>query len=169
MKDYNCAVVYFSRSNTTKKIAERIAGELKADLFQLKADRYPMGLFGFLKGIWRSSRGLEDYIDTENWEIEKYKFLVVGNPVWASKLPPPMRSFLNRYGRQSKDIAFFLTYGGTGAGAVLNEMRNLCGKWPLSMLEISAKDLNDGISEKKIEKFVRDTQSNFQKSIKKVG
>ena len=57
--------------------------------------------------------------------IEDYDTMIIGSPVWAGKMAPPMRTFLTQAQLAGKKTAFFCTSGGGGSSEFLKEMREL--------------------------------------------
>lgn len=44
--------------------------------------------------------------------IEDYDLVIVGSPVWAGKIAPPIRTFLVNNNFSGKQVAFFVSIGG---------------------------------------------------------
>jgi len=119
-------VVCFSLTGNTRLVAKAIAKEMGADFTELVPVRqYPLrGAWLYLKGgkeaVFKSEpeleRGLVDYDD--------YDVVVVGTPVWAGTMAPPIRTFLKSAAVQGKQVHIFCTYGG-GPGTSLQDMRSV--------------------------------------------
>jgi len=117
-------VVCFSLTGNTRLIAKTIAKEIGADFTELvPLQQYPLrGAWLYLKGgkeaVFKSEpeleRGLVDYDD--------YDVMVVGTPVWAGTMAPPIRTFLKSSAVKGKEVFIFCTYGG-GPGTALQDMR----------------------------------------------
>jgi flavodoxin len=93
MKTY---VVYFTRSNNSKRIAEKIANKLNAELVQITDGHSYKGLFGYIKAGFYSTSNKKVNIVTDK-EINNYDKLIVVSPIWAGKLANPIRTFLEDY------------------------------------------------------------------------
>ena len=87
-------VSFYSRTNITKKLAERIAGETGADIEEIK----PVNDYGGKLGY---ARGGKDAIMAKPVELEALKFdpadydvVYLGTPVWASRMSAPLFSYI---------------------------------------------------------------------------
>jgi len=118
-------VVYYSRTGTTKFVAEKIASELGADAEEVVDLRNRRGWLGFLKGGYDATRNKE----TEIREIQKppkdYDLIVVGTPVWNSRLSPAIRTYLKENDLTDKRVAIFSTNEGRGNEKTLAMMKTL--------------------------------------------
>lgn len=119
-------VVCFSLTGNTRLIAKTIAKEAGADFTELVPVRqYP------LRGAWLYLRGGKEAVFKSEPELERgivdyddYDMMVVGTPVWAGTMAPPIRTFLKSLAVKGKKIYVFCTYGG-GPGTSLQDMRDI--------------------------------------------
>lgn len=104
-------VVYYSLSGNTKFVAEKIAEQLDADLCEITDKNFKKGRMLYVKGDMAAMREkLSDIEATKS--IENYDLVVVGSPVWAGKIAPPIRTFLVNNNFSEKQLAFFVSIGG---------------------------------------------------------
>ncbi|WNZ30377.1 MAG: NAD(P)H-dependent oxidoreductase [Candidatus Bathyarchaeota archaeon] len=104
-------VVYFSLTGNTKFVAEKIAEQFGADLCEVTDKTFKVGKMLFIKGGMAALR--EKLSDIEAVEsIEDYDLVIVGSPVWAGKIAPPIRTFLVNNNFSGKQVAFFVSIGG---------------------------------------------------------
>ncbi|MDG6223202.1 MAG: flavodoxin [Candidatus Bathyarchaeota archaeon] len=104
-------VVYFSLTGNTKFVAEKIAEQFGADLCEVTDKTFKVGKMLFIKGGMAAMR--EKLSDIEAVEsIEDYDLVIVGSPVWAGKIAPPIRTFLVNNNFSGKQVAFFVSIGG---------------------------------------------------------
>lgn len=59
-------------------------------------------------------------------DIDKYDTVFLGFPIWGMQLPPPMKSFLNRYDLSGKTVIPFNTNAGYGVGSSFRTVKELC-------------------------------------------
>lgn len=147
------AVVYFTRTRSTEKIAQLVAQDLNADLLQVRSDRYPTGLRGYLRALNDAFRQETVPIHTGDWNMADYDLVVIGTPVWASHIAAPIRSFLLANASKIRHAAFFATCGGTGADEVLKRMAAIQKSDPVATLALTAKDLSRPTLRQKITLF----------------
>ena len=125
-----CLVVYHSRSGNTRKVAERAARDLGADAVEIRAARYGLGIFGFLRAAFDSWRGRLPVIEVSGGAPEHYDFVLLMAPVWAGHAATPMRAYLAQNRGRLKRAAFLLTCGGWCPPRAFEEMSNISGIKP---------------------------------------
>ena len=111
MSDVLC--LYFSRTGNTKKAMEEIAQALGAEMAEITDGVDRSGWRGYLRSgmdaMRRSTRPLQP-IKTEK-NLEDYRLVVLGTPVWAGRCSSVMRAFLKRRGLEIKNVAYVITRG----------------------------------------------------------
>ena len=125
---HNVLIVYLSRTNNTKAIAEIIHKNVGGDLVALELENpYPED---YRKTVDRvaneNSTGFLPPLKTKIDSIEKYDMVFVGFPTWGMQLPPPMKSFLKEYDLSGKTIVPFNTNAGYGVGSGFQTVKELC-------------------------------------------
>lgn len=58
--------------------------------------------------------------------MDEYDTLIVGTPIWSSRLAPPVKSFLAMYDLAGKKIVPFCTHGGSGMAQSVDNIRSVC-------------------------------------------
>ncbi|MDI5897186.1 flavodoxin family protein [Flavobacterium yafengii] len=126
--DKKVLIVYLSRTNNTKAIAEIIQNNVGGDLVAIELIKpYPAD---YKQNVEQVSKENEtDYLaplKTKIDSIEKYDVIFVGFPTWGMKIPPPMKTFLKQYDLSSKTIIPFNTNAGYGVGSSFQTIKELC-------------------------------------------
>ncbi len=150
------AVVYYSRTHTTEDIAKDIDLELDADVLQVKSSLYPLGFTGYVRAIFHALNESMQPIETDHWDLTQYDLVIVGSPVWGAHMSSPIRSFLMQYASQIKDVAYYVTCGGSGADAAIAKMIELGQKRPVATMKITSADITDETFERKISAFTEE-------------
>lgn len=117
-------VAFYSFTGRTKKIASSIAGEVGADMLEIKVKRRNGGeLFQYFWG-GRSVMMEEEPELTlpQQKSADNYDFIFLGTPVWAKTLAPPLSSFLGKAKLRGKKIALFCTHG-SGPAKTFEKLR----------------------------------------------
>ena len=122
-------IIYLSRTNNTKAIAEIIQQNVGGDLVALEVDKpYPKDYKATVAQVEKENKtNYLPALKTKIGNIENYDTVFVGFPTWGMALPPPMRSFLKQYDFSGKTIIPFNTNAGYGIGSSFNTVKNLCG------------------------------------------
>jgi len=131
-------VVYYSRTNTTRKLAEKIASETNADIEEIKPKVNYQGKIGYMRG--GKDAMSEKIIDIEEMKCDPkdYDMVYVGGPVWASKAANPLISYLNK--NDFNNVKFFLTAGKSGFESSFQQMEKYSKK-PLKTLQLTTKEV----------------------------
>jgi flavodoxin len=144
MRNPKVLVVYYSRTGTTKQVADAIVGALGCDVEGIVDTRNRRGFFGYLRsGFEAASRRLTT-LEPLQHDPAAYDLIVVGTPIWNASLSSPVRTYLSLHKGRLKNVAFFCTYGGSGARRVFAQMTEACGLKPLNLLDIREGQVKRG-------------------------
>jgi flavodoxin len=124
----NTLIVYLSRTNNTKAIAEIIHQKVGGKLVALELQTpYPTDYHATVQQVVRENEtGYLPPIKTTIDGMAQYDFVFLGFPTWDMQLPPPVKSFLRQYSFRGKTIVPFNTNGGYGPGSTFQTVRELC-------------------------------------------
>ena len=125
------AVVYYSMFGNTEYTAEKIAAQLEADLIRVEPEKaYPTkGLWKFLVGGKAAASKATPALKPYQFAAQDYDCVVIGMPVWASSVTPPINTFVkeNLEALQGKKIAAFVSSKGGGPEKALEQLRLALG------------------------------------------
>jgi flavodoxin len=121
-------IVYLSRTNNTKAIAEIIHKQVGGRMVALELEKpYPQNYRATVDQVARENEtGFLPPLKTRIDSIEKYEVVFVGFPTWGMQLPPPMKSFLKQNDLNGKTIVPFNTNAGYGVGSSFETVKALC-------------------------------------------
>lgn len=121
-------IVYLSRTQNTKAVAEIIHNNIGGTLVALELETpYPQHYQTTVNLVAEENRtGYLPPLKTKIDNIEKYDTVFIGFPTWGMQLPPPMKSFLDQYDLSGKTIVPFNTNGGYGIGSSFETVKQLC-------------------------------------------
>lgn len=126
-------VAYFSASGVTKKVAQTLANENSADLFEIcPVERYTDADLNWRDNQSRSSLEMNDLTNSPKIlnqvdNIDQYDIVYLGFPIWWYVEPRIIDTFLDSYDFSGKTIVPFATSGGSGIG---NVVKNLEKNYP---------------------------------------
>ena len=150
----NSVVLYFSATGTTKRIAERIAGELNCDIVEIipKEEYKPEDL-----DYNNDCRANKEQNDSKSRpkikntiDISQYDTIYLGYPIWWGTNPKIILTLLDTYDFTNKTIIPFCTSGSTGINGSVNDLRNYNNK--LNIKDGKRFSIND--SNKTIKEFI---------------
>lgn len=121
-------IVYLSRTNNTKAIAEIIHENVGGTLVALELRHpYPENYKATVDQVARENEtGFLPPLKTSIDSIHKYDVVFLGFPTWGMQLPPPMKSFLKQHDLSGKTVVPFNTNGGYGIGSSFDSVKVLC-------------------------------------------
>ena len=124
-------VAYFSASGVTAKVAEKLAGAIGADLYEIKPEQtYTDADLNWQDKQSRSSVEMKDRssrpaIGNKVENMEQYDTVFVGFPIWWYREPSIIDTFMEAYSFDGKNVIPFATYGGSGLGDSAKNMQEL--------------------------------------------
>ncbi len=121
-------IVYLSRTNNTRAIAEMIHEKVGGTLVALELEMpYPENYQAIVRQVQEENeRGYLPPLKTKIDDTQKYDVVFVGFPTWGMRLPPPMKSFLHQYDLSGKTVIPFNTNAGYGIGSSFKTVEELC-------------------------------------------
>ena len=124
----NTLIVYLSRTNNTKAIAEIIHRKVGGTLVALELETpYPADYRATVQQVVHENEtGYLPPLKTKIEHIDQYDFVFLGFPTWGMQLPPPVKSFLHQYNLKGKTVIPFNTNGGYGVGSSFETVKELC-------------------------------------------
>ena len=147
-------VVYHSRSGNTRRVAQRIAEALGADLDEIRIVHPLSGPLGYAFCAIEAILGLTPALRPARFEPDHYDCVVVGTPVWFWSVSSPVRSWLALHGPLLQRVAFFCTMGGSGAERAFASMAALCEAQPTATMALTDAQVEAGATAA-IKAFVR--------------
>ena len=127
----NKLVAYFSASGVTGSVAEKLADEIGADLFEIVPEKpYTNADLDWQNSRSRSSVEMKDRnarpaIASKIDDVSRYDVIFVGFPIWWYREPSIVDTFMEAYDFSGKTIVPFATSGGSGLGDAPKNMQAL--------------------------------------------
>ena len=122
-------VSYFSACGTTKKVAEKVATAIGADLFEIEpVDKYTKEDLDWTNKESRSSIEMNNDIKPEIAKkisnLEDYNTICLGFPIWWYKEPTIIDKFLEENDMNGKNIYVFVTSGSSSVDSTYKSIQN---------------------------------------------
>ena len=126
----NVLIVYLSRTNNTKAVAEFIHQRVGGAIVAVELEKpYPADYGAIVRQVVRENEtGYLPPLKTKIDRIEQYDVVFLGFPTWGMQLPPPIKSFLRQYNLRGKTVIPFNTNAGYGVGSSFQTVRDLCAQ-----------------------------------------
>jgi len=171
LKSDKVLIVYLSRTNNTKTIAEIIHKNTGGTLVALELEKpYPENYRATVEQVVRENEtGYLPPVKTKIDSIQNYDVVFVGFPTWGMKLPPPMKSFLKQYDLSGKTIVPFNTNDGYGIGSSFDTVKELCPKSKiLDGFSIKGGTESDGRTRLSKEENIKDAETKVKKWLQEI-
>jgi flavodoxin len=128
MSSKKILIVYLSRTNNTKAIAEIIQKNAGGRLVALElVNPYPENYQAIVQQVVKENEtGYLPPLKTKIDSIQNYDVVFVGFPTWDMQMPPPIKSFFHQYDLSGKTIIPFNTNAGYGVGSGFQTVKKLC-------------------------------------------
>lgn len=156
MENSKKLIVYFTYTNNTKKIAEKIKAKLNCDILEIKPVKPYDSDYDTVVRLEQNNETAKKTPDIEkiNVDLSKYDEIILGTPVWWYTIAPVIRTFLKQNDLSGKKIIPFATNGGW-IGRTFQEIKELC---PNSVIENEMNIVFEGsnmqTSEKEVENWI---------------
>lgn len=153
----NTLIVYYSLEGNTAYTASRIAELCGFDVLRLvPVKKYPDK--GFRKFFWGGkSAVMAETPELESYEFhaEKYDRIIIGFPVWAGNVTPPIRTFVRDNDLKGKKIAVFACESGAGAEKAFDKLKAAMkiDRFEAELILIDPKAKPEKANEEKIRGF----------------
>ncbi len=149
-------VVYYSRTGNTKMIAESISNALNSDIEEIIDTEKRSGIIGYIKSGYEASRGKLSEIRESKYDPSQYDLLIIGTPIWASKMAVPVRAYLKNNMDKIPLLACFSTCGSSGIEKTIQDFAEYTNITPMATLGVKSSQIKDGSYNAMIDKFVQE-------------
>jgi len=121
-------IVYLSRTNNTRTIAEYIHSRVGGKRVALELiDPYPENYQATVEQVKKENEtNFLPPLKTRIANIQNFDFVFIGFPTWGMQVPPPVKTFLHQYNLKGKTVIPFNTNAGYGVGSSFQAINELC-------------------------------------------
>lgn len=126
-------VVYFSATNNTESVAQKLADGLGADVYEIvPMQPYTAEDLDYGNSKSRSSVEMDDpsarpEISGTVENMDQYEIVLIGYPIWWGEAPRIMSTFVESYDFSGKTLAAFCTSASSGFGSSDSALRDAAG------------------------------------------
>ncbi|MDE7194271.1 MAG: flavodoxin [Oscillospiraceae bacterium] len=124
-------VAYFSATNTTGGVAQKIAESLNADIYEITPENpYTDADLNYHDDKSRSTVEMNDpnsrpAISGSVENMDQYNIVFIGYPIWWGEAPRILSTFVESYDLSGKTVVPFCTSGGSGVGSSASNLEKL--------------------------------------------
>lgn len=146
-------LAYYSRTGTTRVLAEYIASLIPCDIEKIEDLHDRHGIFGALRSGWQGWLRHSAPIKKVSHRVLDYDLVIVGTPVWVGNPAAPVRRYLMDNRTRFNRVAFFCTLGGSGSDKVLEETAHVSGRTPIATLSVTQGEVESNRYRDKAREF----------------
>jgi flavodoxin len=137
-------IVYYSRTGMTRAVAELLAAQLLCDIEDITEVTNRTGARGYFQCMREAMFKRGAVIHPPVKDPADYDLVVIGTPVWAWSVAPPVSGYIVANKARLPEVAFFCTLGNTGAERVFAQLRRLTGRSPLGQVAFKTGEVARG-------------------------
>lgn len=134
-------IAYYSRTGTTRAVAQALAQRLGADLEEIVDKKDRSGILGWLGAGRDASKKSKTIIGPLRYDPSGYDLVILGTPIWAWNMTPAIRTYILQNREKFRKVAFFCTMGNSGDLKAFAGMADLCGQKPLATLALRSGEV----------------------------
>ena len=123
----NCAIIYYSQSGKTKKIAEMLKKKYGADMYFVTPNKEYGGYISSVVKVG-AEKIKKEKVDSKIIPVkaEKYDVIFIGFPVWYGSMPPFFREYVLSCKIIGKTVIPFVTASAGGKASSLKAVKQSC-------------------------------------------
>lgn len=124
-------VVYFSATGNTEAVAELIAAQTGADIFEIIPEtEYTDDDLNYSDDSCRANQEMDDEnarpaISSDLSAVSEYDVIYLGYPIWWGTAPRIIQTFLESYDLSQSTIYTFCTSGSSGIEGSVSDLQSL--------------------------------------------
>ncbi|MFK7837430.1 MAG: flavodoxin family protein [Sulfitobacter sp.] len=154
------AIIYYSRSGHSKRLAERLAREMNAELLEIVAPAYAGRLYGYARAGFDSLRQRKAGRPPPLPSLAEFDRIVLCGPVWTSYPAVPLRDLLRSGAIQPASVSLFLTSGAhSPASAAFDAAAADLGRSFAATASLPNSAENTAVEERLIAQFLADLEA----------
>jgi len=155
-------VAYYSLSGNTARVARDLAARLGADIESIQDPGHGVGFFGYLKDSLDALRKVPAKIGPLARNPDDYALTIVGTPVWAGRMTPAVRSYLQQTQGRLGKVACFVTSGNTDVAKIVPAIELLADTRLAASASFNARELQQkSVYEQKLAAFLNEIDGRY--------
>ena len=125
------AVVYFSGTGNTREVADLLAKETDADIFEIiPKNMYTSDDLNYNDDNCRANQEMNDEsarpaISNDLSAVSEYDVIYLGYPIWWGTAPRIIQTFIESYDISGATVYMFCTSGGSGIEKSISDLQQL--------------------------------------------
>nr|WP_315594675.1 hypothetical protein [uncultured Cupriavidus sp.] len=147
------AIVYYSRTGTTRQAATLLGDRLDCPMFEVADQVSRAGVWGDIRCIIDNMFRRRAPYRYTGPALDKFTTVIVMAPVWVGHLAAPMRSFLRDHRPAGDGLAAVAVMAARGGFRAAEEIAGEIGRPPHPVLVLLQRDIVSGEVQQDIDDF----------------
>lgn len=118
----NTIVLYYSKSENTKIVAETLSRELNTDILRINEVKEKNSFVNKISSSFNALMENKTDIKPRNVDLTEYDSVYIGTPTWAGKPTPAIITLIDRLDLRGKDIFLFTTMSSDNGRSAIERM-----------------------------------------------
>ena len=152
-------IVCYSRTGTTRRVAEAIVQATGAALETVTEARSRTGFLNYMRSGKEALFKRAAPIEPTQHDPADFDLVVLGCPVWAGHIPSPMLAYIDTNRRHLRRVAFFATQHTASADKMFRQMAGEIGLEPIATLVLLQRDVEADACGDAIERFAAELRT----------
>jgi len=145
MSKVKTLVVFYSRSGTTRRVADTIVNKLSCDVEELIDLKNRNGPIGWLSAGRDAGNKSLTKIEKPKKDPEAYDHIIIGSPIWNGTISTPIRTYITKNKHVLRNASVFVIGDAPDNSKVVLDSEAILGKKPAGFLSLSKKlDIESG-------------------------
>lgn len=115
-------VLYYSKSENTKIVAETLSKELNTDLLRIEEVKEKSSFVNKITSSFNALMENKTEIKPKHVDLTEYDSIYIGTPTWAGKPTPAIITLIDRLDLRGKDIFLFTTMSSDNGRSAIERM-----------------------------------------------
>lgn len=161
--------MYFSVTRNTKKVAQKIAENLKSDILEIEPKHeYTSDDIDYSNDNCRANKEMKDKkarpeIANDLSRVDSCDKVYIRYPVWWGTAPRIIQTFIENYNLEGKKIYTFCTSGGSGVEQSISDLKGYFPKLDIANGYRFDSDASEGNISKGLEQLNNDGMAELWK------
>jgi flavodoxin len=147
-------IVFYSRTGTTKRVAEALQKKLGCDIEEIVDKKKRLGPIGYMLAGRDVIKKSNTKISETKYNPDNYDLVIIGTPVWMGTMAVAIKTYLEMNKDKLKNVAFFSTQGSDKRQRVFDEITGVIMKEPIAEVYLTTNEVVDNNFEDKLAKFI---------------
>ena len=148
-------IYYYSLSGRTKEVCVELSRLLNCYIEGIVDLRERRGFLQFFRNGFEALFNKETQIAPLKSSVRDFDVVIVGTPIWAGKIPPAVRTFVNQNASDIRKYALVFTYGFELAKRAVSAFEKILGAPPAGIAGCTTREVDEENFSNELQNFIK--------------